>query len=591
MTVSEKLKSLRRLMKDHHIDAWIIPSSDPHQSEYVAPRWKGRAWLSGFTGSAGTVVVTPQSAGLWTDSRYFLQAESELEGSGIDLYKMGTLGVPELEQWLLQQLNETDTVGFDGKQMSMAQTRLLKDTLDEKNIRLAYDIDLLDEEWTDRPEVPLNPMMILDDQFTGESRVDKLKRIRDAMVEQNVHIHVLSSLDDIAWTFNIRGTDVDFNPVVICYAVITREDATLYVHPSKIPENVKTDLGADGISFAPYEAVFDRVAQLPPKTTVLLDPNRTNQALADAVSKECVVKEATNPTVLMKACKNETELAGIRAAHIRDGVAMVKWMVWLDTNLGTLPMDEISVAEQLESCRREGEYFQGLSFNTICGYQGNGAIVHYAAKPDTAATIEATGMLLIDSGGQYLDGTTDITRTLTLNTPTTQQKRDFTLVLKGHIDLALATFPAESAGSHVDTFARSPLWEAGVNYGHGTGHGVGHFLNVHEGPQQIRPTNHSPLKLGMLTSNEPGLYREGEYGIRIENLIVTRKKQQTEFAEFWEFETVSLCPIDLDLVEPSMLTDREREWLNAYHHTVYEKLSPGLTKEEKTWLKNETRSI
>ncbi len=434
MTVTEKLAALRKLMSEHKIDAWIVPGDDPHQSEYVADRWKARAWLSGFTGSAGTVVVTADKAGLWTDSRYFLQAEMELRDSGISLFKEEMPGVPYYKDWLKEELKENAIVGFDGKVMSVSQVKDLENKLAAKKISFAYQVDLIDHIWQDRPSIPMNPAYILEEKYNGESRSSKFTRIRAEMKEHKAAYLILSALDDIAWTFNIRGSDVEYNPVAYCYAIVSQTETRLFIKEEKLDKNVKHELLNDHVIIDDYDNFFDFLAHLP-ESTVLLDPGKTSQKIMDSISLSCVVLEVPSIPFDLKACKNETELEGIRNAHIRDGVAMVKWFYWLYNNIGKKEHTEISIADKLEEFRSKGELFQGLSFDTIAGYKGNGAIVHYSAKPETAATIYPEGILLIDSGGQYLDGTTDITRTITLGTPTEQEKICFTLVLKGHVNL------------------------------------------------------------------------------------------------------------------------------------------------------------
>lgn len=590
MTVPEKLAALRTLMNKEKIDAWIVPSDDAHQSEYVAPRWKGREWLTGFTGSAGTVVVTAKEAGLWTDSRYFLQAEIQLQDSGIALFKEGLAGIPSYTQWLSEQLPENAVVGFDSQVMSVTQVQEMEGKLAAKRIFFALHTDLIDKIWSDRPGIPGNPVYILEEKFAGELRTAKFSRIRAEMRKHQADVHLLAALDDIAWTFNIRGSDVQYNPVAYCYAAITKTEARLFINKDKLAPQVQQTLVKDGVTILDYEQFSKYLAQLS-KSTVLLDPGKTSQWVMDAISPFCNVLQASSIPFELKACKNETELQGIRQAHIRDGVALVKWLVWLYQNIGKQEHTEITVADKLEEFRSKGENFKGLSFDTIAGYKGNGAIVHYSATPATAAKIQPEGILLIDSGGQYLDGTTDITRTITLGKPTDEEKTSFTLVLKGHINLGRLVFPKGYNGSQIDALARAALWEHYMNYGHGTGHGIGHFLNVHEGPQRIRPENQVPLKPGMLTSNEPGLYLQGKFGIRIENLIVTELRKENEFGVFYGFETVSFCPICLDLVKVEMLTPAEKLWLNDYHKAVYAKLGPHLTPVEQEWLKRETREI
>ena len=591
MSVQEKLTALRAVMQQQQIDAWIVPSADPHQSEYPAECWKARAWISCFTGSAGTVVITQKQAGLWTDFRYYLQAAQQLAGSGMTLFKIGQPDVPSYIDWLAQELPEQATIGFDGQVFSAAQVEQLRQAVASKQMSLTYNHDLLAELWHDRPAIPAKPVMLLDVKFAGESRTSKFSRIREHLRRGDVDAHFISTLDDIAWMFNIRGSDVEYNPVTIAYSYISQDAVHLLIDDTKLSPEIKIALDADGVVFSEYEEVFEFLRQLPRGTRVLIDSEKTSQVIKEILSQHCSIKEGQNIAYTLKAQKNETELQGIRNAHVRDGAAMVKWLYWLDQHIGQEEYTEYTVVDSLRELRSQQQYFQGLSFHPIAGYQANGAICHYRPEPETALTIRPEGILLVDSGGQYLDGTTDITRTMTLSAPTSQQKQDFTLVLKGHIDLAMARFPKGTTGAQLDILARRALWNHGYNYGHGTGHGIGHFLNVHEGPQRIHVNNYVPLELGMVCSNEPGLYRPEQYGIRIENTIVVVPDGETEFDTFYEFETVTLCPIDLDLVEPSLLSQEETGWLNAYHQYVYDTLSPFLSEEERAWLSHETREI
>ncbi len=604
MTPKEKIDALRQVMKQRKIDAWIAPSTDPHHSEHPASCWKSREWLSGFTGSAGTLVVTQEKAGLWTDFRYFIQAEQELKGSGIEVFKIKMPGVPDYRDWLLTQLHECSAVGFDGHVFSVEEVQELHETLQPKQIQLSYQQDLVAEIWQDRPGIPANSAFVYDVRFAGESRASKIARIRRIMREGGVNAHLISTLDEIAWIFNIRGSDIAYNPFVISYAYISLEEVCLFIKPEKLPNDVKTALESDGVICDDYDALVPFLQQLSVGTIMLIDPARTTQNFREAISSNCSIAVGENIALGLKAVKNETELQGIRDAHIRDGAAMVKWLHWLDqqietalrtasclTTNGKKAFTEVTIVESLEEFRKQGKHFYGLSFNPVVGYQANGAICHYAAKPEAALPIKPEGILLVDSGAQYYDGTTDITRTIALSEPTAQQKRDFTLVLKGHIALATARFPRGTKGIQLDTLARMALWRHGMDFGHGAGHGVGHFLSVHEGPQRIGSGTETPLEPGMFSSNEPGLYREGCYGIRIENLIITIAADETEFNQFYAFETVTLCPIDLALVDVALLTPEERTWLNRYHQAVYEKLSSLLSDAERRWLQHETRQV
>ncbi|MFZ5517354.1 MAG: aminopeptidase P family protein [Candidatus Zhuqueibacterota bacterium] len=588
--IPDKLSTLRKILSKRNLDAWIVPSADPHQSEYVADYWKTREWLSGFTGSAGTLVITLSQAGLWTDSRYFLQAEQELADTGIQLFKMGQPGAPTYLEWLRAELRIGAVIGFDGSLFSLAQVKTMRTMLRRKKIKLDYRADIVSRVWPDRPSLPENPVSDFPAMFAGETRASKITRIRERLRELKCNVHVVSSLDDIAWIFNIRGTDVLFNPVALGYAVITDDEARLFIHGHQLGDQLRAGLATDHIEISPYGHIRDFLKRLPRRCSVLLDPEKTNQLLKEAIPGHCRIVEAPNCSSRMKACKNKTELNGFRNAHIRDGIALVKWLHWLTSAIHQRPT-EIAVADELTRFRREQPNFRGLSFAPIVGYKANGAIVHYSAKPESAAVLAPTGLLLVDSGAHYLDGTTDVTRTISLGNPTAEEKRFFTLVLKGHIALSRAVFPEGTTGAQLDTLARNYLWQSGLNYGHGTGHGVGHYLNVHEGPQQFRATNHIPLQPGMVTTNEPGLYFEGKFGIRIENVLHTRSKMENEFGRFLEFETITLCPIDRNLVDISLLIPEEKDWLNLYHAEVFSKLHPYLTDDERIWLRNATAAI
>jgi Xaa-Pro aminopeptidase len=591
MKSQEKVSQLRELMKERQIDAWIVPSADPHQSEYVADHWKARAWLSGFTGSAGTVVVTRGKAGLWTDPRYHIRASKELQDSGIEVFKFGLPDVLSYIEWLRDELRMGGTIGFDGNVLSVAEAEKINKAFEGRKITLSYQHDLIGQIWQERPEIPMNQIFLHDITFAGESRLSKLQRIRTKLKEQGVQAHLLTMLDDIAWTFNIRGSDVEYNPVAVSYAVITDEEARIFICSEKVPREVKEALEQDGVIFSEYEEIVPYLDRLRLGTMVLIDSEKTSCKLREAISQNCPIKYGDSVPHTLKAIKNQTELIGISRAHVRDGVAMVKWMYWFDQNIAEGTYTEITVAEKLAEFRNVGEHFQGLSFNTISGYQANAAVGHYSPNPETTPTLKPKGVLLIDSGAQYLDGTTDITRTLTLGSPTSEEKRAFTLVLKCHIRLAQTKFPKGTKGYQLDMIAREPLWRQGWNCRHGIGHGVGYFLNVHEGPQRFREDNSVSFEPGMVTTNEPGVYFEGKFGFRIENVIITIAKENTEFGQFYGFKTVTLCPIDLELVEVSLLSQDEKAWLNKYHQTVNVMLKPFLTQEEQNWLQHETREI
>lgn len=591
--IPERLTALRNAMKQQQIDAYIIPSSDPHLSEYPADCWKAREWMSGFTGSAGTLVVTADKAGLWTDSRYFLQAGMQLEGTGIDLYKMGLPDTPALPEFLIQELAPGARAGLNGQTYSAAEAIRLENELQKKGIGLSTDIDLIEPLWKERPAIPDAPLFEMPQELSGQSTADKLAALHDQLRAAGADCLILASLDEVAWTFNIRGTDVAYNPVVISYAFISEAENILFIHPKKLNAETAGKLKEQGVTLADYSMIYTYLSRLPETTRVFVDKQRTNVALYRSLPAGCTIIEGISPACHLKSIKNETEINGFRSAVVKDGVALVRFYSWLENQMEAgEKVTEISLAEKLTAFRAEQPQYIMDSFETIAGYAAHGAIVHYSATPETDATLRPEGLLLIDSGAQYLDGTTDITRTIALGEPTEQMKKDFTRVLKGMISLAKSKFPAGTRGSQIDLLARKALWDAGINYLHGTGHGIGHCLNVHEGPQSIRmEENPVVLKPGMVISDEPAMYRTGEYGIRTENMILTREDSETEFGKFLGFETLTLCPIDTRLILPSMLSVRERAWLNKYHQMVYDKLSPQLDESEKAWLKNKTAEI
>lgn len=591
--ISERIASLREAMKEKNIDAYIIPSSDPHLSEYPADRWKSREWISGFDGSAGTVVVTAGKAGLWTDSRYFLQAAAQLEGSGIDLYKMALPETPTIENFLLHELQSGQTVGMDGQTYSVADTAKLEKVLGRKEIKLETSYDLIDEIWKDRPAIPGNQLFEMPVELSGKSIQEKLDEINNRLRKEGADCLILAALDEVAWTFNIRGTDVAYNPVVISYAFVSEDESVLFIDPRKITAEVADNLKKEGIKLADYTMIQKYLSRLPEISHVFIDPAKTNISLYNALPKGCTIVEGITPANHLKSVKNETEIKGFRNAVVKDGIALTRFYIWLEQQLAAgNKVTEISASEKLTALRAEQPQYIMDSFETICGYGPHGAIVHYSATPETDAELKPEGLLLIDSGAQYLDGTTDITRTITLGEPTEQMMKDFTRVLKGTISLAKCKFPAGARGSQIDILARKALWDAGINYLHGTGHGIGHCLNVHEGPQSIRmEENPVTLKPGMVISDEPAMYRSGEYGIRTENIIVVRDDSETEFGKFYGFDTLTLCYIDTRLIIVPMLSVRERAWINKYHQMVYELLSPHLNEDEKAWLKEKTTEI
>jgi len=590
--IVERLVALRRLMHEKGIAATIIPSNDPHASEYVADYWKERAWISGFTGSAGTVVVTLEEAGLWTDSRYFLQAEQQLADTGIMLFKEGLPATPSITDWLSHSLTPQSKISINPFLFSVSMVDSLRQAFEESGLSLVTQYDLIAPLWKDRPPLPNDPIMLFTVEHAGKTTQEKLAMVRDVMKQKKVTRYLITSLDEIAWLFNIRGNDVAYVPVAIAYAAIDPESATLFINPQKVSLQVADALNEQGVSIQPYNGIFDYIKRLHVGERILMDQNKANFALFQEIASHCQTAPATSPVLLMKSVKNETELQGIRLAMIKDGIALTRFFIWLEKEIHSDALTEISIADRLREFRAQQPLFQGESFGSIVGYKEHGAIVHYSATPESNATLHADGFLLIDSGGQYLNGTTDITRTIALGTLSSQEKLDFTLVLKGHIALATAKFPIGTRGSQLDILARKALWDKGMNYGHGTGHGVGHFLSVHEGPQSIRmDENPTPLKPGMVISNEPGLYRANQYGIRIENLVAVKEAEATEFGSFLEFETLTLCPIDVQAIELSLLTNQEKDWLNAYHGNVFALLSPHLTPDEKSWLQAKCQPI
>ncbi len=594
--IAERLQKLRTLMRKEKIQAYVIPSTDAHASEYVPAIWQRRAWISGFDGSAGDVIVTLDKAGLWTDSRYFLQAEAQLKDTGIDLYKIGVPGMPDMLQFLKQELKTGDAVGIDPKVISYRQAAQWLKELGTSGITIKFiEENLVDAIWEDQPEMPLEPITVWEEKYAGESVQSKLERIRQKMSEKGVQTHVLTMLDAIAWTFNIRSKDVEYNPVAIAYAIITQDEAELFVHKKKVNRTLKKHLKGL-VKIRHYEDFRKRLLRLAKKKTrVWLEDESVNYWVVMLLQKRCDLFFKRSMVTDFKAIKNATELGGFQACHIRDGVAMVKFLKWLEESVPQGGVTEMSAAAKLEALRAEQKLFQGLSFETISSYNEHGAIVHYTSSPETDVELKAPGIYLIDSGGHYLDGTTDITRTIALGQPTEEQKDRFTRVLKGHIDLAMASFPVGTQGIQLDTIARKPLWDIGLNYGHGTGHGVGTFLNVHEGPQGISYYRGLGVALqpGMVCSNEPGYYKAGAYGMRVENLIVVTKDEEKSSDEwqFLKFYDLTLCPIDVTLIEKSMLTPQEVDYLNAYHQKVYDTLAPFLKKDEKAWLKEKTRPI
>ena len=584
---------MRAAMKEQNIQAYIIPTTDPHLSEYPAACWKYREWISGFTGSAGTVVVTLDKAGLWTDSRYFLQAEMQLEGTGIDLYKLMLPETPSIPQFLLAELGEGDTVGLNGLTYSLADAQSLELALKKKGVALNTDLALIDPIWEDRPAVPEAQIFEMPVELSGKSSEDKLIEINQMLHKAGADCTVLSALDEVAWTANIRGTDVSYNPVAISYAYVSDKENVLFINPKKVPAEIAEHLKKEGWVLADYGKLFDYLQRLPENIRVFLDRSKTNMAIYNALPKGAEIIDGISPANHLKSIKNETEIKGFRNAVLKDGIALTKFYFWLEKQMAAgEKVTELSASHKLTELRSEQPLYVMDSFASISSYGPHGAVVHYSPTPETDTELKPDNLYLLDSGAQYLDGTTDITRTIALCEPTEQMKKDFTRALKGTIGIAKCKFPAGIRGCLIDAFARKALWDAGINYLHGTCHGIGHCLNVHEGPQSIRmEENPVILEPGMVMSDEPAMYRAGEYGIRTENMVLIRKDSETEFGTFLGFETLTLCYIDTRLVIPSMLSVREHAWLNKYHQQVYETLSPHLTEEEKEWLKEKTAEI
>ena len=589
-TINERVERLRSWMKENGISAFVFPSSDPHNSEYVADHWKSREWISGFSGSAGTAVVTLEHAALWTDSRYFIAAEKELKGTDFQLMKLRVEGTPSVSEWLVRELSnyQKAVVGVDGNVISFTEVSSMERELASKgNITVRTDADPMAELWTDRPVIPDNKVSLHPLEYSGESTSSKISRICKQLADSGADGLLVTALDEIAWVLNLRGSDVHCNPVFVSYLLISPEKVVLYINNVKLLAEVKDYLTSEQIAVDAYEAVVDGLRSYEGKS-LLVDMSSTNYSLATAVPTEKLC-EGVSPIASMKAIKNETEQEGFRAAMLRDGVAVVKFLAWLKPAVEAGGQTEISLDERLTALRAEQPKFKGISFDTIVGYEEHGAIVHYEATPETDIPVEPHGLVLIDSGAQYLDGTTDITRTIALGEITEEQRRVYTLVLKGHIQLDMCRFPAGACGSQLDAIARVPMWREGYNYMHGTGHGVGSYLNVHEGPHQIRMEwRPAPLQAGMTVTNEPGIYLEGKFGVRIENTLLIVPAETTPFGDFLKFETLTLAPIDTTPIVFDMLSEEEREWLNNYHHRVYESLKPYLTAVEQEWLRKAT---
>jgi Xaa-Pro aminopeptidase len=590
MTIAQRLEALREVMRREHLAAFIFPSTDPHQGEYIPDHWKGREFISGFNGSAGTAVVTLTSAALWTDSRYFIAAEGQLRDTEFQLMKLKIEGTPTIAEWIGKECEAGAEVGVDGMVNSTNSVKeLMGDLRHQGGITLRTNLDPLAQIWKDRPDIPLNPVEIFPLEYAGEATHDKLSRIRRALRQQHADGMLMSALDDIAWTLNLRGTDVHCNPVFVSYLLISSTTTTLYVDQRKLTPEVLAYLKAENITVDDYENVGKGLKDYF-EYNILLDPDEVNYSLYKKVSREII--EAESPVKRMKTVKNETEIAGFHKAMIKDGIALVKFLKWLKPAVEAGGQTEISIDEKLTSLRAEQPLYRDISFDTIAGYQAHGAIVHYEATPETDIPLKPEGLLLLDSGAQYLDGTTDITRTIALGPVTDEQKKIYTLVLKGHIQIELCKFPSGSSGTQIDILARKDMWREGLNYLHGTGHGVGTYLNVHEGPHQFRMEwKPAPLVAGMTITDEPGIYLAGKFGVRTENTLLIVPYMETEFGKFLQFESLTLCPIDKTPIIIEMLTPEERQWLDDYHQMVYNRLSPYLETEEKEWLREATAPL
>jgi len=591
--INDRISKLRSVMKEKGIFAYIIPSADYHQSEYVGEFFKGRQFISGFTGSAGTVVITPEKAILWTDGRYFLQAEKELSTSCAELYKMGEENVPTTFEYIENEVPEGSKIGFDGRAISAAMGAGLEASLAKKNITISYEGDLLDEVWEDRPALSDAKAFLLDVKYSGEDFTSKVSRVRKAMQDAGATTHILTSLDDIAWLFNIRGGDVKYNPVVLSYAVVTLDKAVLFVDENKLNEEIKASFGEEVVEIKGYFEIDEFVKTIEKEDVVLVDGNKINYTILKNIPEGVKVVNAMNPSTIFKAQKNSVEIENTKQAHVRDGVAVTKFMYWLKNNIGKIEITEISAADKLTELRKEQGQFIEPSFASIAGYGANGAIVHYSATEESNTTLEPKGLFLLDSGGQYFDGTTDITRTFALGELTEEEKSNFTSVARAMIRLSGARFLYGANGYYLDILARGIMWEQNLNYNHGTGHGIGHVLNVHEAPNGFRWDNRNlaTLEEGMITTNEPGFYKAGSHGIRLENEMLCKKGVKNEYGQFMEFEPITIAPIDLDAIDADLMKEDDKAYLNEYHKMVFDTVSPFLTAEEAEWLKGYTRAI
>lgn len=595
--IPERLTALREEMKRRNIDIYVVPTADFHESEYVGEHFKARKFITGFTGSAGTAVITLKEAGLWTDGRYFVQAEKQLEGSTVTLYRMAEEGVPAVEEFVKDKLPQGGCIGFDGRTVNGAWGEKFAAIAEEKGGSLSVGEDLINLIWTDRPELSRAPLFILEEKYSGKSTAEKIKDVRAKMAEEGADVHILTSLCDIAWLLNIRGGDIQSVPVVLSYLVLTKDQCIWFLQEEVVDDAIRAYLNENHIETRPYDAIYTYVPTIPESAVVLMNKSGVNYRICNELNKNIQVINKPNPTELMKAVKNPVEVDNTRLAHVKDGVAVTKFMYWLKTNIGKIPMTEISASDYLEARRREQENFIDLSFTTISAYGANAAMMHYSATPESNTVLKPESFLLVDSGGHYYEGTTDITRTFVLGPISDEMKQHFTAVCRSNMKLANAKFLYGACGLNLDILARGPLWDMGIDYKCGTGHGVGYILNVHEGPNGFRwkivPERHDSgvLEEGMITTDEPGVYLEGKYGIRTENELVCRKAEKNEYGQFMEFENITYAPIDLDGIDPEQMSPREKQMLNDYHKKVYEVLSPYMTEEENEWLKKYTRAI
>ncbi len=595
MNIAERISELRTRMASKGIDAYIVPTADFHQSEYVGEHFKARKYISGFSGSYGTVVITRDDGGLWTDGRYFFQAENELAGSGIRLMKMFVGDTPSITEYLTDRVPRGGTVAFDGRVLSMGEGREFEEALAARQIRIHYSVDLVGDIWEDRPPLSDKPAFFLEEKYSGESTASKLKRVREVMEEHGATAHIIASLDDVCWLLNIRGDDIDFFPLLLSYAIVKKDGVELYVDDSKLDDRIQVELAKNQVTIHPYNAIYDDVKGLSGSETVLIDPMKMNYALYKNIP--CRIVEAANPTILMKAMKNEVELANIREAHIKDGVAVTKFMHWIKTRYDKETITELSSAAKLTELRAAQEGYIRDSFEPLCAFADHAAMMHYSPSEETDVPLSSGAFFLNDTGGGYYEGSTDITRTFVLGSVEAQMKRYFTAVVRAMMRLSRARFLYGCYGYNLDVLARGPIWDLDMDYQCGTGHGVGYLANVHEPPTGFRwyvvpsKNEHHKLEEGMVITDEPGIYEDGQFGIRIENEFVVRKGVQNKYGQFMYFETITFAPIDLDGIDPEEMSRDEREWLNHYHEQVYEKIGPRLTEEEREWLKEYTRPI